>query len=356
MLYWLSILLAFIWGCSKDSPSSPARVTHAYTIDYSGFSKPQIPLDNKLTKEGVALGRLLFYDKKLSEDFSMNCASCHDQKHVFSDTDRFSVGVAGKKGSRQAMGIFNMLWNENDFFWDGRAHLLRNQALMPIEDPLEMNVSLTTVVERLAQEEIYRHRFKAAFGSENITKESISLALEQFMNTLISNQSKYDQVIAGNQQFTVAEARGRRLFFAGFNGQNPGLSGAGCANCHGGTNFENNGYMNNGLNSDDNLVDIGRMKVTKLPLDKASFKVPSLRNIAVSFPYMHDGRFNTLAEVVDHYNNGVAFSANLNHTLASVQKAGGLGLSEQDKKDLIAFLETLTDTSFLNNPAFSDPF
>jgi cytochrome c peroxidase len=249
-----------------------------------------------------------------------------------------------------------MAWNNNEFFWDGRAHLLRAQALMPIQDPLEMNETLTNVIDKLETIPDYIERFDEVFGSPVINEFRISLALEQFMNTIASNKSKYDKVQLGKATFTASEERGRMLFFNQFNPVNPNLSGANCAHCHGGANFENNDYMNNGLDIDADMVDMGRGEVINNDLYRGTFKVPSLRNIELTPPYMHDGRFDTLEEVVDHYNNGIKISSTLNSTLASVQNNGGFQLSEQDKVDLIVFLKTLTDYELINNPKFSDPF
>ncbi|PCE66232.1 cytochrome-c peroxidase [Sediminicola luteus] len=351
----LGLIIFIVGACSKDS-GTEEPLSQNYTIVHDGLPAPNIPSDNIPTTQGVALGRRLFYEKLLSKDNSMSCASCHEQKNAFSDTDRFSIGVEGKPGKRQAMAIFNMLWNQNEFFWDGRAHLLRDQALMPIEDPLEMNISHEEVVEKLNAQPDYQNRFKAVFGSPEINPKRISLALEQFMNILISNSSKYDKVLADKADFSPQEARGRDLFFSGFNALNPAQSGAGCSNCHGGPNFENNAYMNNGLDLEADIVDVGRMKVSGQAFEKGTFKVPSLRNIAVTPPYMHDGRFNTLEEVIDHYDHGIRYSSSVNSTLESIQQAGGLALTPADKQALIAFLNTLTDHEFLNNPKFSDPF
>lgn len=227
---------------------------------------------------------------------------------------------------------------------------------MPIQDPLEMNETLTNVIDKLETIPDYIERFDEVFGSPEINEFRISLALEQFMNTIVSNKSKYDKVQLGKATFTASEERGRMLFFNQFNPANLNLSGANCAHCHGGANFENNDYINNGLDIDADMVDMGRGEVINNDLYRGTFKVPSLRNIELTPPYMHDGRFDTLEEVVDHYNNGIKISSTLNSTLASVQNNGGLQLSEQDKVDLIAFLKTLTDYELINNPKFSDPF
>jgi len=325
-----------------------------YDLEYAGFADPDLG-DNPLTIEGVKLGRMLFYEPSLSKDGSMFCGSCHLQEYAFSDTAQFSIGVEGLPGGRQAMAVFNTAWHTNEFFWDGRAHLLRDQSLKPIQDPLEMNETLENAIDKLSEMGIYQIQFKKAFGDEEITSERMSLALEQFMNSIVSNKSKYDKYLAGEETLTDSEERGRVLFFTEYDQYFPELSGADCAHCHGGTNFDNNDYMNNGLDELSEQTDEGRMKVTGDPMDRAKFKVTSLRNIELTPPYMHDGRFSTLEEVVDHYDHGIHKSPTLDFALDNTTNTG-LRLTDQDKKDLIAFLKTLTDQELIANEAYSNPF
>ena len=296
---------------------------------------------------------MLFYETMLSKDGTMSCGSCHRQKHSFADTNTLSIGVEGLPGKRQAMAVINMAWNTNEFFWDGRAHLLRDQSILPIQDELEMNETLENVVSKLSAEQSYKDQFKRAFGSTEISSYKISLALEQFMNSIVSVDSKYDQYLRGDVALTDSEERGRELFFTEYNEFFPATSGADCAHCHSPTNFSNNEYMNNGL--DATITDIGREDVTMSAADKGKMKVTSLRNIELTTPYMHDGRFTTLEEVVDHYNNGLEMSPTLDPALANTINTG-LMLDAQDKADLVAFLKTLTDQTFLNNQEYSDPF
>lgn len=350
----LVFTLILFASCTNNSADNEYTLI-PYKLDFTGLPKPTIASDNLLTVQGVELGRKLFYDKSLSRDNSISCASCHEQKNAFSDKRKFSLGVRKLPGKRQAMAIFNMAWNTNKFFWDGRANLLRDQALMPIEDELEMDETLENVVEKIKKKQEYKSLFDIAFPNKEISSETISLALEQFMNSIVSNQSKYDRFLRNEVSLTESEERGRLLFFKGYDSSNPSNSGANCVQCHGGPNFENGRYMNNGLDLEKNFKDIGREKVTKNAFDKARFKVTSLRNIEVTAPYMHDGRFSTLEEVVEHYNSKVVLSSTLNLTLASISNKG-LQLTEQDKKDLVAFLKTLTDHNLLKNPKFSDPF
>ena len=349
-------LLVGAIACKKEQLRRVEHDTTPYVMDYGDFPSPPIADDNTLTEQGVKLGRMLFYETMLSSDNSMSCASCHRQEHAFSDTARFSIGVEGLPGGRQAMAVFNMAWNTNEFFWDGRAHLLRDQSLMPIQDPLEMNESLDNVVAKLSDSQMYREQFMRAFGSEDITAERMSLAMEQFMNSITSTESKYDRFLRGEATLTAQEERGRFLFFKEFNPFFPDSSGADCQHCHGGWNFENDQYMNNGLDFEADFTDYGREDATEDPNDRAKFKVTSLRNVEVTPPYMHDGRFNTLKEVVSHYNEGVKNSSTIEGALMQVIAHNGLGLTDQDEDALVAFLKTLTDEVMLTDDKYSDPF
>ncbi len=345
-------------SCKKDPEPYVAEYDPAsYQLKYSNnnLPEPNLPSDNPLTVEKVKLGKMLFYDTKLSKDGSIKCATCHLQEDGFSDMDQFSTGVGGLQGERQAMAIFNLAWHENGFFWDGRAELLRHQSILPIQDPVEMNETIANVVSKLGADTLYLSQFRRAFKDGAITSLNISLALEAFMMSIVSDNSKYDRYLAGLETLTPSEENGRVLFFAEYNEFFPATSGADCAHCHSGNNFENDQYMNNGLDPDGQITDIGREKVTNDPADKGKFKVTSLRNIAVTGPYMHDGRFNTLEEVVDHYNNGIHVSASLDPALEATTSTG-LMLDATEKADLINFLKTLTDDTYLNNPEYKSPF
>lgn len=327
----------------------------AYAIDFQGVAAYDLPSDNPLTVQGVLLGKMLFYEKKLSKDGSQSCVSCHNQIDGFSDKNRFSIGVEKQNGLRQAMPIFNMGHHYNGFFWDGRVATLREQSLKPIQDPLEMNESLTNVITKLSSDKVYKNQFVRAFGEGEITAEKMGLAMEQFMLSIVSGQSKYDLVQNGKATFSDSEERGRKLFFTEFDPTGK-VKGAECFHCHAGPNFSNSEFQNNGLDNDLNFKDLGRYNVTKIKEDKAKFKTPSLRNIAVTAPYMHDGRFNSLEEVIEHYNNNVKKSSTLDELMQYNVQPGGLGLNTQDKQDLINFLKTLTDTNYLNNQAYKSPF
>lgn len=358
VLLGITSSIAVLISCSKEPDTNDDGVVYdatPYTLATGNLPPAQMPNDVVLTKQKVQLGRMLFYETRLSKDGSMSCASCHRQEHAFSDTSQFSIGVEGLPGHRQAMAIFNMAWNGNRFFWDGRALFLRHQSLMPIQDPLEMNETLPNVVEKLRNDQGYVNQFIRAFGDDSINPQRISLAMEQFMLTIVSINSKYDRFLAGTASLSPAEERGRKLFFGEFNPGFPDSSGADCAHCHATNNFEDDSFKNNGLDAQP-FTDLGYGMFTNDVNDNGKFKVPSLRNIGVTGPYMHDGRFKTLLEVIEHYNSGIQTSPTIDPALVQVYDHGGLNLSAQDKSDLIQFLLTLTDDDLLTNPEYTNPF
>jgi len=347
----------FLAACNDDDGGDPTPAVFdptAFNLNYGDFPSPVIPADNELTEAKVLLGRMLFYDKQLSKDGSQSCADCHLQKDAFSDTRQFSIGVEQMEGKRQAMPVMNLAWHQNGMFWDGRAPKLRDQALMPIQDPLEMNETLDNVVAKLSDDKRITDQFIRAFGDNEVTDVRMGLAMEQFMMTMISNNSKYDKFLRNEITLTDSEERGRTLFFTEFDPFG-GPSGAECFHCHAGHNFTNDTFMNNGLDSDADMQDDGHMKVTMMAEDRGKFKVPSLRNVELTPPYMHDGRFETLEEVLDHYNTGAVPSSTVEFLMQFNLQPGGLQLTDQDKSDLIAFMKTLTDTEFINNQAYAEP-
>lgn len=351
LLFILSIAL---FSCKKEGEITAVEYdTTPYELKFLNYTlpPPNLPSDNPLTVQKVLLGKMLFYENQLSLDNSINCSSCHNQLTGFSDSDQFSTGVGGTIGGRQAMPIFNMAWHGNEFFWDGRAHLLRDQAILPIQNPLEMKETMSNVIQKLILDKKYRDQFKRAFGTNEITTERISLALESFMLSIVSDNSKFDRYLAGLETLTDSEERGRILFYGEYNQYFPTTSGADCAHCHSGNNFENDLYMNNGLDEDAQFIDFGRENATQLATDRAKFKVPTLRNIEVTGPYMHDGRFTTLEQVIDHYNENIKSSSTVDPALLGTT-ATGLMLDAQEKIDLVNFLKTLTDPTFLNNPEY----
>ncbi|MEM9888025.1 MAG: cytochrome c peroxidase [Bacteroidota bacterium] len=317
----------------------------------------EIPADNPMTEEGINLGRMLFYDRLLSVDGTVACASCHFPERSFVDGRVFSFGVNGAVGKRNAMSLINVGFHDRGLLWDGEANTLEEQATMPIEDHLEMNDSWENVEQKLQKHDDYPKLFRAAFGIEfasEITKDLAVKAIAQFERTLVSGNSRYDRIVNANDLDagfpTDAEERGIRLFFFELSQQ---VDHPGCSHCHGGPLFTNNRYMNNGIDSVQTLndfEDLGRGEVTGRRPDNGKFKVPTLRNIELTAPYMHDGRFETLEEVLDHYSSGGHFADNLDANIRPFE------MSERDKEDLIAFLKMLTDTTFVNNKAFQSPF
>ena len=319
----------------------PAGATPYRLAITQRFPRPILPQDNPLTKEGVALGGKLFHDTRLSINNTQSCASCHAREHALADPRQFSVGAEGKTGKRNAMAIFNMAWHDG-FFWDGRAKTLRDQVLMPVQDTVEMHETLPVVTAKLEKDDAMRATFSKAFGSPGVTADRMARALEQFILTQISQNSKFDRAARKVATLTAEEARGLQLFTTEFDPAR-GLRGADCFHCHGGTLFSNHKFTNNGLvlAADD----VGRMAVTGVEGDRGKFKTPSLRNIALTAPYMHDGRFKTLEEVVEHYSTGVRKSATLDPNIAK-HPDSGLQLTAEDKKALVAFLKALTDEDF----------
>ena len=320
--------------------------THPVTMRVpQRFPQLRLPADNPLTEEGIALGARLFADTRLSVNNTQSCASCHERGRAFADPRQFSVGAEGLVGKRNAMALFNLAWHEG-FFWDGRAKTLREQVLMPVQDKHEMNETLPRVVAKIKDDTGYKVAFKSAFGSDEITSERMAMALEQHLLSITSQDSKFDRAVRKVETLSESEARGLKLFVTEFDPAR-GLRGADCFHCHGGMLFTNHAFHNNGLALAPE--DIGREGVTGNRADRGKFKTPSLRNIALTAPYMHDGRFKTLEEVIEHYDHGVVRSATLDPNLAKHPNEG-LRLTIEEKADLIAFLKTLTDTA-LAQPA-----
>lgn len=327
---------------ARSLPRSAAATARPYPLMIDAhMPSVSLPQDNPLTVEGVALGERLFNDRRLSIDGSVSCASCHRRANAFSDGEMAtSAGVAGRKSARNAMPIFNLAWVDG-FFWDSRVDRLKRQALEPIEHPHEMAESLPRVVAKLSADKKTAEHFARAFGGP-ASAERIGLALEQYMLSIISQDSKFDRMKKGHDPFTPAEKRGLELFLTEFDPAN-GLFGADCFHCHSGSLFTNHRVVNNGLPIRGN--DTGRERISRDPADRGKFRTPSLRNVGISGPYMHDGRFKTLEEVIEHYDRGAERSPTLDPNIAKHPK-DGLRLSREDKAALVAFLLTLTDSSF----------
>ncbi|HEX2747783.1 MAG TPA: MbnP family protein [Verrucomicrobiales bacterium] len=318
--------------------TSPAGVK---LVIPSHFPQVSWPADNTLTPAGVALGKRLFNEPLLSVNGTQSCAACHKEQSAFTDPRRFSTGAQGQLGVRNAMPLANLAWKPA-YFWDGRVATLREQVLRPIQDPLEMNETLDRVVEKLGKDAGYAADFSKVFGTPAITAERLGMAMEQYLLTLVGGNTKLDRALHGGPALSEEERRGFDLFFTESDPAR-GIRGADCFHCHGGAHFTNNAFANNGLDSDKTLKDEGRGKITGASSDRGKFMVPSLRNVARTAPYMHDGRFATLEEVVDHYDKGIVRSATLDPNLAKHLSWGGLGLKAEDRKALIAFLRTLTE-------------
>lgn len=340
------MVLSFV-ACNQ--PDDDDFVTTPYELQIPQGLPPLetfIPEDNPMTVEGVSLGRKLFYESMLSDDNTQSCGSCHRQEFGFAEPQQFSVGIDGSIGTRNAMALLNLGWNRNGFFWDGRAASLEDLVFQPVTNPVEMNTTWPEVEAKLNASEEYHNLFKAAFDVEVIDSVHVSKAIAQFLRTLITGNSRFDQWY--NQQaiqLTELELEG----FVLFDGE-----GADCFHCHGlGGLITDNKFHNNGLDSE--FSDEGHYLVTGNETDRGLFRAPTLRNIELTAPYMHDGRFFTLEQVVDHYSEHIlANSPNLDPLMELVGN-GGAQLTSHEKEALIAFLKTLTDQDFVSNPEFSDP-
>ena len=354
---WLfaGLIVSFLLFCGLTT-STFVKETTPYKLQYpANFGgRFTIPENNPTTKEGVYLGRMLFYEKKLSAGNAISCENCHFQKLAFTDGKAFSEGADKSLTIRSSMSLTNLLWVRN-FFWDGRSPSLEEQAIFPLTNVHEMGQPLSESVAKLRKTSLYPPLFKAAFGSDVISEEQLLKALSQFERTLISANSKYDKYLAGTYKASAREMRGMSLFS---NGPAPEkmIRGANCEHCHGGVKTFKELFHNNGL--DTVFSDNCRENFTRQPEDKGRFRVPTLRNIMLTAPYMHDGRFSTIEQVLDHYNEHIKNSPTLSSFLQDVsnQKNGKkLMLTNSEKSDIISFLSMLTDSSFINNPEFSNP-
>lgn len=333
--------------CKKDKAAPSEEPAPSTPSPYISFNVPQgwpAPVynfqNNTLSEKGFVLGRALFYDTRLSSDSSTSCGTCHQQFAAFANGGHaLSHGVNNLLGNRNSPGIFNAAWIPL-FMWDGGINHIENQPIGPITNPVEMAETLNNVYVKLRRSGTYPAMFKDAFGDTMINTQRMTRAIAQFMGAMVSSNSKYDKVKRGDAgvSFTSAEQNGYTLF------QNK------CASCHAEPLFTDYSFRNNGLVYNTTLNDSGRAHVTGLATDRNKFKVPSLRNIALTSPYMHDGRFSTLQDCLDHYIAGVQSTQNLDPLLVS-----GIALTTQEKADLISFLQTLTDNSFITDSRFAEP-
>jgi cytochrome c peroxidase len=290
---------------------------------------------NPVTPAGFALGRRLFYDPILSRDGSVACGSCHQQFAAFAHLDhRVSHGIGGQNGKRNAPGLFNLAW-QPELMWDGSAHHLETQPVAPISNPVEMGSSLELAVDKLRRDPRYPALFEQAFGSPGIDSQRLLRALAQFTGTLVSADSRYDRHARGELAFTAQEQAGLALFRQR------------CADCHREPLFSDFSYRNNGL--DAAPADAGRAVISGRAEDQGRFRVPSLRNVALTAPYMHDGRYDSLEQVLDHYGGGIQASPTLDPLLA-----GAAPFSAGQRAALLAFLDTLTDEHFVHDPRFAE--
>lgn len=346
-------LMIGVVGCRKEDPSSPENSEGPTPLALhlpswmlaDTFYIPVVQGTSPLTVEGVALGRALFYETALSNDQTMSCATCHVQANAFSDPRQFSVGTDGSLGRRNAPAIMNPIY-DTAFFWDGRAPSLEHQAFGPVTNPVEMANSWAVVVDRLEQDPTYPGMFQAAFGTPDIDSVRIVQAIAQFERTLLSFDSRFDRWYYGGDstQLTQQEQRGFNLF----------MGEAQCADCHTPPLFHDVSFRNIGLHGQ--LSDLGVEEVTGLMDDRWRFKTSTLRNIEVTAPYMRDGRFTTLEEVVDFYADDVEVNMpNLDPHMFP-WSLGQIELDPQERADLVAFMRTLTDASFLSDPDLGPPF
>lgn len=366
-IYFLLIIflgMVIIYSCRKDpSPvSEKLYKPEKYELVYpAGMLAPTIPAGNPMTVQGVKLGRMLFYEKRLSGNNSMSCASCHAQDFGLTDRgQQFSKGIDGIFGNRNSMPIFNLAW-EKTFFWDGGSPNLESQVVGPVTSPIEMHSDFGTIVRKLQADQDYPGLFFDAFGTDSITSSLIMKALAQFERSITSFNAPFDQLYPTQKLREFALQNPKSRIDSGFmifaledtNRVHPGH----CWHCHGSSpstrsytdfQFHNNGLPFNG-------VDSGRMRITLNAFDWNYFKTPTLRNLAFTAPYMHDGRFKNLDEVIDHYVSGVETKGNTD-PFAVKDFSKPLKLTARDKENLKLFLLSLSDSSLLLNPAFSNPF
>lgn len=330
------LMLVLVFSCSKTDRQKAAE---PMSLNFpAGWPEPVYDFSgNPLTREGFELGRKLFYDGKLSADGNFPCGSCHQQFAAFATFDHdFSHGFNNQFTTRNAPGLYNLIWM-SEFNWDGGINHIEVQPLAPLTATNEMAETVENVVRKLKDDPEYPGMFAKAFGDKEIDSRKMLLALTQFMGAMISADSKYDKVKAGKAQFTHEQEEGYAIFKAN------------CASCHSEPLFTDGSFRNNGLIKNPFTKDAGRMSITGKSEDSLKFRVPSLRNLFLTFPYMHDGRFRTVTDVLNHYSDGITDS----HTLDPLLK-NGIPLTDVDKFYLLEFLRTLTDSSFIADKKFAE--
>ena len=325
-------------SCRKSGDKALPTTPLSFLVP-QGFPQPVFNFDaNPVTKEGFELGKRLFYDGKLSKDGNFPCGSCHQQFAAFATFDHdLSHGFNNQFTTRNAPGLFNLAWHAS-FHWDGGINHLEVQPLAPITAPNEMAEDINVVIEKLKQDDQYKTMFRSTFGTEEINSQRMLKALSQFMIMMVSGNSKYDKMKRGEATFNSAEQAGYLTFKAK------------CASCHVEPMFSDFSFRNNGLSLNTFLKDFGRMRITNKSSDSLKFKVPSLRNVYETYPYMHDGRFWNLSQVLDHYSGGIQNSNTLDPLLKN-----NIPLTAIEKFNLLYFLGTLSDTSFTKDKRFGQP-
>lgn len=350
--FFIFLTALVIQSCRKDTKT---YVPTPYWLDVPDHFPPmKVPEDNPMTVEGVALGRKLFYDKILSRDNTISCASCHKASVSFTDDRVVSLGVDQQEGFRNSMPLVNLGW-QDFFFWDGRSQTLEEQIFHPVRDPIEMDLTWNQALKRLEETKDYPDLFFRAFGEEGIDSVKTSKAIAQFIRTMISSDSKFDYYYKRTNGFDLTEEEMSQSFLTPQEqeGFNIFITETGdCFHCHNAPLLHNNNFSNNGL--DATFEDKGLGGVTGNANDMGKFKIPTLRNIALTGPYMHDGRFETLDEVINHYSSGLVHSPTIDPLMKFVDQ-GGLQLDGDQRQFLKAILETFTDEKFINNPDFQPP-
>ncbi len=325
----------------RKNPPTKGTATGAMPYAFNvpvGFPQPELPGDNPLTVEGIALGESLFNDRRLSKNNRQSCANCHRERLAFTDGGAFSTGVDRVQGTRSSMPLFNLAW-QPAYAWDGTQSHIRDQSIKAMTSEIEMHGDPATIVATLEKDAALRAKFAAAFGSPEISVARIGLALEQYLLTIVSGDSKFDRATRSLTTLTEEEQRGFTLFATEYDPAR-GRYGADCFHCHGDALFSDYSYKNNGL--DRTFLDEGRALATGRETDRGKFKTPSLRNVELTAPYMHDGRFGLLEDVVAHYDHAIRRSATLDPNIAK-HPDEGLKLSDADQHALVAFLKTLTE-------------
>ncbi len=346
-LSFFLLLSLFLVSCSEEDVNSGYEAiveNDTLSIEIPDYF-PEVTYNfeaNPPTEKGFELGKKLFYDGKLSSDGVVSCGFCHIQDFSFTHhTHIVSHGVNGALGTRNAQPLQNMIFM-NEFTWDGAAENLDAQPIIPITAEVEMNESFSNIIDKLQADEEYPQLFAEAFENGEVNTDNMLKAISQFLVMMVSADSKYDKILKNEgSQFTAEEEAGKVLFDQK------------CATCHAGVLFTDQSFRNNGLPIDPEYDDEGRSRVTGLQADKYKFKVPSLRNIQITYPYMHDGRFQTLAQVLDHYDSGMVATENLDPVFQQNENLG-ISLTEDEKQKIIAFLETLTDDNFLLDDRFAE--